>query len=111
MAKDFLAVPISGVGVERLSSSVMQICSYAQNRLKPSTIGNMMVVKHAEGNIARKEKNCARLGTEEEGDGGTDNGHDTEGDYDVAEKQLISDDEEEEGDDYDDEEETEEAED
>jgi hypothetical protein len=56
MVKDIPAVPISGVGVERLFSTARQMCSYTRTRLRPSTIQKMMVVKHAEGYISRKKR-------------------------------------------------------
>ncbi len=95
MAKDILAVPISGVGVERLFSTALQMCCFTRNRLRPSTIQKMMVVKHAEGYISRKKKKeDVQAVFEREDDGGTDQEDDVEGDYAVAERQAISDDEE-----------------
>jgi hypothetical protein len=38
MAKDILAVPVSGIGVERISSAARQICNYQRNGLKVNTI-------------------------------------------------------------------------
>jgi hypothetical protein len=45
MAKDILAIPISGVGVERIFSITRQICSYQQNRLDADTIKQLMIVR------------------------------------------------------------------
>jgi hypothetical protein len=96
MAKDVLAVPISGVGIERLFSTARQICGYVRNRLKPSTFSKMMVVKHAEGYISRKEKNNTGFGKEASTGETADDYDDTEGDYEVAERLVISEDEAEE---------------
>ena len=42
MARDFLAMPASGVGVENLFSSARDICHYHRNRLIPETIEAIM---------------------------------------------------------------------
>jgi hypothetical protein len=47
MAKDVLAVPVSGVGVERIFSAARQICSYQRNRLGAETIKRLMLVRFA----------------------------------------------------------------
>ena len=41
-ARDFFAIPISGVGVERLFNSVRDICHYRRSRLHPETINALM---------------------------------------------------------------------
>jgi len=45
MAKDFLAIPIAGVGVERVFSSARDVCTYRRNRLKGTTISDIMICK------------------------------------------------------------------
>src|SRR5215208_8106522 len=45
MAKDFLAIPIAGVGVERVFSSARDVCTYHRNRLKGTTISDIMICK------------------------------------------------------------------
>jgi hypothetical protein len=56
----------------------------------------MMIVKHAGGYISRREKRGIRHEVDEQADGSTGNDDDAEGNYEVAEKLVISDDEEEE---------------
>lgn len=43
MAQDFLAIPASGVGVERLFNSARDICSYRRGRLEADTIHGLML--------------------------------------------------------------------
>jgi hypothetical protein len=111
IARDILAVLISSVGVERLFSTACQICCYTRNRLRPSTIGKMLNVKHAGGYISRREKRGIRHEVDEQADRSTGNNDNVEGDYKGAEKLVISNDEvedeeeEEEKDDEEDEEE------
>ncbi len=64
MAKDYLAVPISGVGVERTFSSGRLMCPYQRNQLQPETMKRLMVLRHhwgmAERERALKEKERAK---------------------------------------------------
>lgn len=43
IARDFLAVPTSGVGVENLFSTARDVCHYRRNRLAPETIEAIMI--------------------------------------------------------------------
>ncbi len=43
MARDFLAIPASGVGVERLFNSSRDVCHYHRSRLLPDTIHAIML--------------------------------------------------------------------
>jgi uncharacterized protein YdcH (DUF465 family) len=43
MARDFLAIPVSGVGVERLFNTARDICHYRRCRLNPETINALML--------------------------------------------------------------------
>jgi hypothetical protein len=45
MAKDVLAIPIAGVGVERIFSVARQVCSYQRNGLDADTIKQLMIVR------------------------------------------------------------------
>jgi hypothetical protein len=90
MAKDILAVPISGVSVKRLFSTACQICSYMQNRLRPSTIRKMIVVKNAEIFILQREERGTMREIYEQVDGNKNSKNSADGDYEVAEKQVIS---------------------
>jgi hypothetical protein len=45
MARDFLAVPIAGVGVERIFSLARDIVTYRRNRLKGVTIADLLIAK------------------------------------------------------------------
>jgi hypothetical protein len=45
MAKDVLAVPIAGVGVERIFSAARRICGYQRHRLSATTIWKLMIVQ------------------------------------------------------------------
>jgi hypothetical protein len=44
MARDFLAIPVSGVGVESLFNTCRDICHYRRSRLDPSTIHHLMLL-------------------------------------------------------------------
>lgn len=44
MARDFLSVASSGVGVERLFNSSRDVCHYRRARLNPSTVRVIMIV-------------------------------------------------------------------
>ena len=46
MAKDVLAVPASGVGVEREFNSARDLITYRRCRMKPELIEDLMVIKH-----------------------------------------------------------------
>lgn len=48
MARDFLAVPASGVGVENLFSTARDVCHYRRNRLAPETIEAIMIQMSAD---------------------------------------------------------------
>ena len=55
MAKDFLAVPLAGVGVERIFSQGRDVIYYRRNRLKGSTIGNIMICKNHWRDLANSD--------------------------------------------------------
>ncbi len=65
MAKDILAIPVAGVGVERIFSIARQICSYQRNRLDAETIMQLMIVRSFDRLMAIDEpdnkRNTARL--------------------------------------------------
>jgi hypothetical protein len=44
MARDFLAIPVSGVGIESLFNTCQDICHYCQSCLDPSTIQHLMLL-------------------------------------------------------------------
>jgi hypothetical protein len=46
MARDILAVPISGVGVERTFNMARDVCHYRRGQLGFSTIQKVMIIKH-----------------------------------------------------------------
>ena len=48
MARDFLAVPASGVGVENIFSTARDVCHYRRNRLAPETIEAIMIQMSAD---------------------------------------------------------------
>ena len=45
MARDFLAIPLAGVGVERAFSTGRDVVPYRRNRLNADTISNIMICK------------------------------------------------------------------
>src|SRR5437763_3645190 len=45
MARDILAVPIAGVGCERIFSEAGDVVTYRRNRLNPSTVSDIMISK------------------------------------------------------------------
>jgi hypothetical protein len=47
MAKDVLAVPLAGVGVERSFNYARDVCHYRRGKLHADTIKKIMLVKHA----------------------------------------------------------------
>ena len=55
MARDTLAVPASGVGVERLFNMARDICHYRRSRLKAETISKLMIMKHFDNVILQEE--------------------------------------------------------
>lgn len=55
MARDFLAIPASSVGVERLFNSARDICHYRQGRLDHNTIEKPML-QLATGRFLVKEE-------------------------------------------------------
>jgi hypothetical protein len=65
MAKDVLAIPVAGVGVERIFSIARQICSYQRNHLDAETIMQLMIVRSYDQLMAGDEpdnkRNTARL--------------------------------------------------
>jgi hypothetical protein len=100
MAKDVLAVPISGVGVERVFSIARQICTYQRHRLNPETLKMLVIVR-------QQRRHRASADGVDDSDGAKE---DTEGkytfadaDYTLAEEQLISDEENDSDDEGDDE--------
>lgn len=48
MARDILAIPATGVGVERLFNIGRDTCHYRRNRLNGKTIENIMLIKYAD---------------------------------------------------------------
>ena len=46
MARDILAVPISGVGVERTFNMARDVCHYRRGQLGAQTIEKVMIIKH-----------------------------------------------------------------
>jgi hypothetical protein len=44
MARDFLAIPAAGVGVERLFNVARDICTFRRYRLRPETIRMLMMI-------------------------------------------------------------------
>ncbi len=46
MAKDILAILISGVGVERLFNTAQDICHYQHHQLDAQTIRMLMIFRH-----------------------------------------------------------------
>ena len=47
MAKDILAIPLAGVGVERVFNLGRDTCNYRRGHLHGETIKKIMIVKHA----------------------------------------------------------------
>src|SRR5947209_15860712 len=45
MARDVLAIPIAGVGCERVFNEARDVVTYRRNRLDPSTISDIMISK------------------------------------------------------------------
>ena len=43
LARDVLAIPASGAGVERLFNSARDICHYRRGQLEPETIKDLMM--------------------------------------------------------------------
>ena len=50
MARDILAVPIAGVGIEYIFSIARDVIPYRRNRLKGSTIRNILILKRYQEN-------------------------------------------------------------
>ena len=67
MAKDILAVPVSGAGVERLFSIAGQICNVRRASLTPETISALMILKyHNASKLSAEEEEALNSNTESE---------------------------------------------
>jgi hypothetical protein len=66
MAKDFLAIPLAGVGVERIFSQGRDVIHYRRNRLKGSTIGDIMICKNHWKDLANSEDEESNSDKEED---------------------------------------------
>ena len=58
IARDFLAVPASGVGVENLFSTARDVCHYRRNRLAPETIEAIMIQMSTDRFELKKDYEC-----------------------------------------------------
>jgi len=97
VARDFLAIPAAGVGVERLFNVARDICDYRRHSLKPDTIRLLMMLTCAE-NLSMKEEYRLLLAATDLEDTATDD-EDQEDHFDEEDRvtNLISD-----GEDHDD---------
>ncbi len=96
MAKDILAIPIARVGVERIFSAARRVCGYQRHRLSPETIRKIIVVREWE--MVRERHNQDMVAVVDIPDSTGDECVEPtygDADYEMAEKQDISDDEEE----------------
>lgn len=66
MARDFLAVPASGVGVENLFSIARDVCHYRRNRLAPETIEAIMIQMSADRFELKREYTFVEDGDNDE---------------------------------------------
>lgn len=48
MARDILAIPLSGVGVERVFNMARDVCHYRRSRLHANSIQKIMLIKHGD---------------------------------------------------------------
>ena len=48
MARDILAIPLSGVGVERVFNMARDVCHYRRSRLHAEQIRQIMLIKHGD---------------------------------------------------------------
>ncbi len=55
MARDVLAVPTSGVGVERIFNMARDICHYRRGRLDPETIRMLCIIKYYDRAVLLEE--------------------------------------------------------
>jgi len=55
MARDTLAVPASGIGIERLFNMARDICHYYHSRLKAEIINKLMIIKYFDNVILQEE--------------------------------------------------------
>jgi hypothetical protein len=96
MAKDILAIPIAGVGVERIFSAARRVCGYQRHWLSPETIRKIMVVREWEVERERHDQDMVAVVDipDSTGDECVEPTY-GDADYEMAEKQDISDDEEE----------------
>lgn len=98
LARNYLAIPAAGVGVERLFNSARDICTYRRHLLKPETVGQLMMATCAnrfdaitqQRNLERKEHAARQYGGDEDS---SDDGEEEEVDEDEEVHGLISDDE------------------
>lgn len=104
IARDFLAVPVSGVGVENLFSAARDVCHYRRNRLAPETIEAIMIQMCADrfemkkdfqfspDDIPEFEVYCTRSDEEEPPDAYISEGEDAGGIEEDADELLHDDD-------------------
>src|SRR5205814_9819476 len=55
MARDILAVPASGAGVERLFNIARDICNFRRGRLHGETIRKLMKMRHHDHDVLQQE--------------------------------------------------------
>src|SRR5437773_1044576 len=55
MARDVLAVPVSGIGIERLFNMAQDICHYRHFYFKAEMISKLMTMKHFDNVILQEE--------------------------------------------------------
>lgn len=66
MARDFLAIHASGVGVERLFNSARDICHYRRGRLEHNTIEKLMLQLATGRFLVKEEYHCMEEYDEED---------------------------------------------
>lgn len=70
MARDILAVPISGVGVERCFNMARDVCHYRRGHLSAVTIRKVMMIKHRRRTHLQPEYESMEIQASQRDDGG-----------------------------------------
>jgi len=95
IARDVLAIPAAGVGVERLFNVARDICSYRRYSLKPDTLRLLMILNYTNQQQLREEYRQIHLSEEEQSEDKSSTDEEEEDSADFAEEdrviELISD--------------------
>jgi hypothetical protein len=82
MAREFLAIPASGVGVERLFNQARDICTYRRHRVKPETLRLLVMLMCMDSFNLKEEYRLSRAANDVEDEWEQASGDDDDNDDD-----------------------------